>query len=212
MEYGIFRPGGLTLTKKYTDGLLLSPASAVLDIGCGTGQTMQLLRSEYRCAVSGADLSREAVRQARLLVPDADIRCEDAAALSFADGSFDAALMECTLTLFEDPAAALREAFRLLKTNGRLMISSMTGTGPEAVSGGRADPDRLTALLRQTGFSEISYFDEKYALTQFFCDIVFEYGSMQVWQQKAEAALGGIVLNCCTDRKGLSYGVFVCRK
>ncbi len=62
----------------------------------------------------------------------------DADALPFDDGSFDAALCECSLSTFSDKERALDELHRVLRAGGRLAISDVT-----------ADHDRLPEPLDQ---------------------------------------------------------------
>jgi len=212
MEKIFFRPGGMELTGRLAEQIGIGPDSEILDIGCGAGATLLFLKEKYGCRVSGVDLSPEAAAKARSVVPEADVRCENAACLSFEDSSFDAAFMECTLTLFDDPHKALKEAYRVLKSGGALVISVITADGPEPVQNGAADPGALVRALNGTGFKDISRSDEKNALTQLLCDIIFEYGSMEEYLRDAEERLGGTVLNCDLKKKGISYGVFICRK
>ena len=116
--------------------LLGLPVGArVLDAPCGWGRHAGLL-AEAGCEVIGADLSHDLLRravatrsggEAELVLPRyaaADIRF-----LPFADASFDAVLNVFTsLGLFlsdEEDVAALREARRLLRPGGALLLESM---------------------------------------------------------------------------------------
>ncbi len=212
MNKNVFRPGGLSLTKKSADTIGLNNRSSVLDIGCGPGGSLAFFSKEYGCRVSGVDISEKAVMNARHEVPHADIRIADAASLPFDDSMFDAVFMECTLTLFAEPEKAIKESFRVLKTGGWLVISSITKEGPELMNNGGTDTGKLTGLLKDTGFSSISVEDEKYELVQFIADIIFEYGSLNEYLKDAESRLGGAVLKCGTDRKNISYAVIRCVK
>jgi ubiquinone/menaquinone biosynthesis C-methylase UbiE len=70
--------------------------SAVLDLGCGTGELALALRRTKNCRVTGIDLSKKMIDFAkeRSPYPDVTFECEDAVALvgDLADGSFDVAV------------------------------------------------------------------------------------------------------------------------
>jgi ubiquinone/menaquinone biosynthesis C-methylase UbiE len=105
--------------------LRLPVGAAVLDVPCGWGRHAVLL-AEQGYQVVGADLSFELLRRGargpRYVA--ADVRRQP-----LADASFDAVLNVFTsLGLFLDDAAdlaALREAHRLLKPQGRFLLESM---------------------------------------------------------------------------------------
>lgn len=213
MHLASFHPGGTALTKKAADTIKIPRGSHILDIGCGNGATLSLLSREYGCKVTGVDISDTAVQTAGHAVPEAEVFAADASSLPFDDSRFDAVFMECTLTLFDDPEKALTEARRVLKPLGHLVLSALTENGPKPVNTVGADKDRLISFLHTIGFSEVSYSDEKDSLTQFYCDILFEFGSLDEYVKHSEAKLGGSILNCKKDLnslKHLGYGLFIC--
>jgi SAM-dependent methyltransferase len=97
----------------------LSAVQAV-ELACGDGRVaMHLARSLGR--VTGTDLSDHFFAdEARKLVP---IRLEDAATLSFADASIDLLYTFDAFEHFDNPAAVLAEAHRVLKPGGVLYAS-----------------------------------------------------------------------------------------
>jgi SAM-dependent methyltransferase len=92
--------------------LLGTGSGALLDLGCGTGSYSVAL-AERGWKVTGVDISEDMLRRAR----SRGVRVvrADAAALPFADASFDAAVSIFTHTDFDDFAAALREVARVLR-------------------------------------------------------------------------------------------------
>ena len=98
----------------------------LLDIGTGTGRVVELLGPHVRAA-TGVDISREMLTLARSVLEQSNltncqVRLADMYDLPFADGSFDAACMNMVLHYAREPAAALREARRVLRPGGRLII------------------------------------------------------------------------------------------
>lgn len=98
-----------------------------LDIGTGTGRIMMLLGGRTRRSV-GVDLSREMLNVARAnletsSVRNWQVRRGDLYALPFGDESFDVAVMHLVLHYLATPLAAIREAARVLRPQGRLIIA-----------------------------------------------------------------------------------------
>jgi arsenite methyltransferase len=121
------RPGGLDLTRRALALAGLKPGSRVLDLGCGPGAT-----AKYLCAcghrVLALDLSRDFL--ARAAAPGVARLLANAQILPLADASLDAIFCECVLSLAADPAAALREAARVLAPGGALAVSDLYLRGP----------------------------------------------------------------------------------
>ena len=103
-----------------------APLGDLLDIGCGHGRILKLLASRARRVV-GVDIDSDARRYARaemLLagIENSTLRKGDMYELPFADGDFDTIILDEVLGNSEDPAAVLREARRLLRPGGRLLL------------------------------------------------------------------------------------------
>ena len=106
----------------------------VLDIATGTGLSAEAaLAAVGPCGhVTGADLSPAMVERARERLGKAAnvlVSVEDAQALSFPDGSFDAVLCNLGLMFFPDPVRGLSEFRRVLRRSGRTAVS--VNTAPE---------------------------------------------------------------------------------
>ncbi|TMM31702.1 MAG: methyltransferase domain-containing protein [Actinobacteria bacterium] len=98
---------------------LLGPGTGrCLDLGCGTGQYAEVIRSTGRVPV-GLDRSADQLRLARRRVPAAVHA--DAAALPFADAAFPTVVAMWVSTDVDDFGAVLREAARVLRPGGRLV-------------------------------------------------------------------------------------------
>ncbi len=99
---------------------------SMVDLGTGTGRLLELFSPLYRRGV-GVDLSREmlAVARANLEragVAHAQVRQGDIYAPPVERDAHDLVTIHQVLHYLEDPAAAIREAARLLRPGGRLVI------------------------------------------------------------------------------------------
>jgi SAM-dependent methyltransferase len=91
-----------------------------LDIGCGGGHLLNV-PIELGWQPIGVDTSRDQLRVACRRHPRTDFVLADAARLPFTDESLDAAFSTFTHTDFDDFAAAVREARRVLRPGGRFV-------------------------------------------------------------------------------------------
>ena len=100
------------------------PAPRVLDLGCGTGDSVDLFRSlEPRVQWTGADIERspEVAERTRT---DADFVTFDGERLPFADRSFDLVYCKQVLEHVRRPQPLLAEAARVLAPGGWLVGST----------------------------------------------------------------------------------------
>jgi len=101
-------------------------ASAILDIGCGTGNALRQLAGKHPARLAGMDISPKAIAVAanKLSGLDADLRAGDAeAGLPWPEETFDVVTMTATIHHFPHPEKVVREVFRVLKPAGRLIVA-----------------------------------------------------------------------------------------
>ena len=100
---------------------LLDPELVIGDLGCGTGQVARSLAPFVR-RVIGVDSSAAMLAAARARAPEnVELREGKLEQLPLADGEVDGALLFLVLHYVVDPAAALQEAARVLKPDGRVL-------------------------------------------------------------------------------------------
>lgn len=144
----------------------------VLDIGCGTGETLSFLRRFYPSAkLYGVDTSSRAISYSKLR-GHKDIKKASATKLPFKNDFFDVVLFLDVLEHIKDDNKAIREAKRVLRKGGIVII-----TAP-ALSFIWSDHDtkqghqrrytrreiRKLAADNQLGISFISYFNFLFSL------------------------------------------------
>jgi ArsR family transcriptional regulator len=142
---------------------LLDPDWIVGDLACGTGELTAALAPFVRRVIAvdrSGDMLQAAAR--RLTdVPNADVRKGELEALPLEDRELDAATLMLVLHHLPDPLAALREAARVLKPAGRLLVVDMLPHDREEYRQqmghiwlGFAE-DQLRRLLTGAGFDNV---------------------------------------------------------
>lgn len=212
----LFRPGGLDLTKKSAQTIQLGKEDKVLDVGCGLGASLEFLSKTYEIHAYGADISTKTIEKAKDRLPTADFCVVDGCHMKcYSDSLFDAVFMECSLTLMKEPLSALREANRVLKTGGHIVINGpyvKNSECKELCNNGRLSRQTLLNRLKDLGFSVVLDEDETPLLIQFYADVIFEYGSMKEYSCIAQSELGGKRLGCEIPLKDTGYLQIIARK
>jgi demethylmenaquinone methyltransferase/2-methoxy-6-polyprenyl-1,4-benzoquinol methylase len=111
--------------RKLTAEAVVRPGDRVLDACCGTGD-LALADARAGGRVTGVDFSTEMLARAERKAPEFDWVQADAAALPFADESFDVATVGFGIRNLEDLEAGLGELARVLVPGGRLGCLEIT--------------------------------------------------------------------------------------
>jgi SAM-dependent methyltransferase len=193
----VIRPGGFELTARGLAHCRLAPDARILDVGCGTGATVDYLR---RCglAAMGLDLSAVLIEKGRRTYGGSPLVRACAEQLPTADDCFDAVLCECVLSLCPDPLHVLREMRRVLQPDGYLVLTDVYARGKRSATwAGRptlrcclqgavnrsVTEDRITA----SGFDPLLWEDHSARLTRLAARLIWSHGSLDAFW----SAVGG---------------------
>jgi arsenite methyltransferase len=147
---GPLHPGGRTATRSLLDRAGVGKETTLLDVGCGSGEALELATDIGAFAV-GLDVEPR----------HADAVRGDMSRLPFATDSVDVALGECVLCLAPSFERTLSELERVLVPGGRLAFSDVTvdGATPSLplveellCLDGRRDETYLRDALADAGF------------------------------------------------------------
>ncbi len=146
--------------------LLPPPAGPVLEIGCGEGRFTRVLRAVGYDA-SGIDVAAELVRAAERADPRGRYLVADAAALPFADASFDLVVAFMSLHHVDELERAVVEVARVLTPAGRFCFAI---PHPLSTAGRLVEPGSGTTFAVDESYFEtrpivVSEHDEDVSLT-----------------------------------------------
>ena len=141
----------------------------VLEVGCGTGNYIIALQSLLDCPCWGIDPSEEMLSQARERSSPVHFQIGRAERLGFSSGTFDLVFSVDVIHHLEDRRQYVRQAWRALKTGGRMCTVTdsewiirhrqpLAAYFPETVEIELARYPRiaeLSALMTRAGFDEI---------------------------------------------------------
>jgi ubiquinone/menaquinone biosynthesis C-methylase UbiE len=152
----------------------IRPGETVIDLGSGAGFDCFLAaRATGRSGrVIGVDMTHEMLAKARanaarIGAANVEFRLGELEHLPVADNTADVILSNCVINLVADKQQVFREAFRVLKSGGRLAISDVVNTAamPDelrtdadmicACVGGAPAADQIHAWLAEAGFRQI---------------------------------------------------------
>ena len=143
-----------TERQRYTQLILehLPQGSAVLELGCGTGQ-VTTDRLAQRFQLTGVDIAQRQIDIARAQLPDATWLCADMTAVTFASASFDAVV--AFYSIIHVPQAEQPALFAKIATwlrPGGLFVAALTATDTDF----GYEEDWLGAPMFWSGFDSVT--------------------------------------------------------
>jgi SAM-dependent methyltransferase len=152
----------------------MQPGEVVVDLGSGAGFDCLLAARQVGSAgrVIGVDMTHEMLKKARenaarVGAANVEFRLGEIEHLPIADDTADVIISNCVINLVPDKAQVFRDAFRVLKTGGRLAISDVVNMAqlppdlaadPTLICGcvvGAAPVEQIEAWLAEAGFADI---------------------------------------------------------
>ncbi len=117
---------------------LLPNSGRVLDIGCSFGFFLEVMKARGNWQVYGVELSSEAVRGAKKRLKSKNIYHQTLEAAKFPANYFDFVTIFQTIEHVDNPLELLKEARRILKPEGVMLIATPDSGGWQAkLMGGR---------------------------------------------------------------------------
>lgn len=150
------------LTEWALDLLRLQPSDEVLEIGFGPGYAMEKMAERVMTGhLAGVDISPLMVRVARGRNAEAirrgrvDLHEGSVERLPFGDARFDKLVAINSVQFWPDLEAGLREAWRVLRPGGRVVIvlQDRSVRSPAEVPGRR---DHVVAAVKDAGFTKVT--------------------------------------------------------
>jgi arsenite methyltransferase len=183
----------------------LKKGQAVLDLGSGGGIDVFLAANKVgeKGKVIGVDMTREMIKKAEENAKkggykNVEFRLGEIENLPLEDESVDVIISNCVINLSPDKGRVFREAYRVLKPKGKMMISDIVtdkklpdeirksfSAWADCIGGALVKSDYLDAIA-QAGFKDIKIVDEKAFLEEGMSDkIKGEIISIKVEARKA---------------------------
>lgn len=187
---GRIRPGGRELTRRGIRLAGLKRGERLLDIGCGSGESLAFLRKDCGIDARGIDSSLEMVQRARQRDPFLPVSLRSDQEEEEGLAAADAVLMECAFSGIADREALLRRIYEKIKPGGRLILSDLY----------EKEGEDIAAFIEKQGFQVLAFEDHSKTLGDLAIGLIMRYGSIEEFREN-------ICKNCkkCCLSEGKSW-------
>ena len=176
-------PGGLTLTDHLVESCGFNPGDLILDLGCGTGASLDFIRGKKIFNTAGVDLSALLLKKGQENFRDLHLVQGNGMNLPFAESIFNGVIAECTLSIMDDLRRVLSEIKRVLVPGGKLAVSDIYIPQPDhadcadellrgACIAGAFIRDEIARVLNDSGFRIILWEDHSKLWREFIAGLI----------------------------------------
>ncbi len=204
----VIRPGGFEMTRCMIEACALPRGARIIDVGCGTGMTVDYLRREFQLDAVGTDISEALLKTGRIRSPGIPLVLGTGESLPFGNGSAQAIISECSLSVMENTDRVLDEMHRVLVPGGKLAVSDVYIRSPEGaeimrkmVGGGcffnAMTRDEMQRKLHDSGYELCRWEDRTDLWKAYVAGMILGTGSLQkLWGAVSESPYTG---GCMTE-------------
>lgn len=218
------RPGGFFLTDLGVKSCDFLPGDRVLDVGCGSGATVDRLNSVYQLRAIGLDPSERLLENGKKMNPSLNLIQGQGEDLPFAMNDLDGVFAECTLSVMEDLEKAIEEIFRVLKPGGWLVVNDIYARNPEGLKPlqelnfdsclRRAlSKEQLISKLSEKGFKIVDWQDHTNLLIQLMVKLIMTHGSLaEFWLKSSACSVDPHLAQAALKQAKMGYFQLIARK
>jgi SAM-dependent methyltransferase len=182
----------------------LKEGETVLDLGSGWGMDAFLASKKVGTTgkVVGVDMTEAMIKKAKGIASEhgygnVEFRLGEIESLPVEDETVDVVISNCTVNLVPDKLKAFKEAYRVLKPNGRLVVSDLITQGelPEDVRdsfdawarciGGALEKSDYLSKIAGAGFQNVKVVSQKPYTLNVYPELRRKILSIQVKAQKS---------------------------
>ncbi len=219
---GVMRPGGFELTARAVSYCSFAAGDNLVDVGCGTGMTVEFLRGTYGLNAIGIDPSPVLLERGLHRNSELPLLQASGENLPIAAGTMDGVVVECSLSVMADKRRALAEFNRVLIPGGRLIVTDLyarVGAGIDDMGlpatsclAGMRTREELAGELEKAGFIIESWEDHTPKLSEFVIRMIMEHGSLQpFWECECENGDSQLIQDAVSKTRP-GYFLLIARK
>ncbi|MCP1102085.1 putative radical SAM superfamily Fe-S cluster-containing enzyme/SAM-dependent methyltransferase [Aequitasia blattaphilus] len=171
---GPIRIGGLELTDRGAQICGIKEGMRILDIGCGSGESVEFLRKSYGALAEGIDTAVEMIVSGKKRTPDLPIEVGSLESILVKEKKYDVIFMECTLSHMEDTKEVLKSVNALLKEKGKLVLTDVYSRINSPIQD----------QIKSAGFCIQEFEDHTALLRDLTIKLILKYGSLEEFAAK----------------------------